>query len=183
MTERPVARDERITAATLELLRTKGPKAVTVEAVAALSGVAKTTIYRRYSNRGEMLTASLSSLAEPEPPADTATLPTVTRWVAEQSRLAIDTSIGTGGVAALLTDEDPEFTTLIRSLLVEQRRRLSETLRRALEAEQPRSELDVETLLDMIVGAYLAESARSGSIRDDWNERVLSVIDAALERR
>jgi hypothetical protein len=28
----------------------------------------------------------------------------------------------------------------------------------------------------MIVGAYLAEIARSGSVRDDWSERVLSVI-------
>ena len=44
----PVPRDERITAAALDLLRTKGPKAVTVEAVAARAGVTKTTIYRRY---------------------------------------------------------------------------------------------------------------------------------------
>ncbi|NKY32232.1 TetR/AcrR family transcriptional regulator [Nocardia speluncae] len=180
MSDASGARDERITAATLELLRTKGPRAVTVEAVAALSGVAKTTIYRRYSNRRDMLTASLSSVAEPEPLADTATLPIVTQWVAEQSRYVIDASIGAGGLAALLTDEDPEFTTLIRALLVEHRRRLAEALSRALTAERPRSELDVETVLDMIVGAYLAENARSGTARDDWTERVLSVIDAAL---
>ena len=127
-----------------------------------------------------MLTASLSSVAEPEPLADTATLPIVTQWVAEQSRYVIDASIGAGGLAALLTDEDPEFTTLIRALLVEHRRRLAEALSRALTAERPRSELDVETVLDMIVGAYLAENARSGTARDDWTERVLSVIDAAL---
>jgi hypothetical protein len=30
----------------------------------------------------------------------------------------------------------------------------------------------------MIVGSYLAEIARSGSVRDDWSERVLSVITA-----
>ena len=35
MSDASGARDERITAATLELLRTKGPRAVTVEAVAA----------------------------------------------------------------------------------------------------------------------------------------------------
>ncbi|MFI6314019.1 TetR family transcriptional regulator [Nocardia fusca] len=43
MAEAPAPRDERITAATWELLRAKGPKAVTVEAVAAPSGVAKTS--------------------------------------------------------------------------------------------------------------------------------------------
>ncbi|GGK90605.1 TetR/AcrR family transcriptional regulator [Nocardia jinanensis] len=178
MTEAPAPRDERITAATLELLRAKGPKAVTVEAVAALSGVAKTTIYRRYSNRGDMLTSSLRSIAEPEPLPDTAGLPTVLRWVVEQSLHVVDASIGAGGVAALLTDDDPEFTTLIRSLLVQHRRRLAEALSGALAAKTPRSDLDIETFLDMIVGAYLAETARSGSVRDDWSERVLSVVDA-----
>lgn len=176
MADEPVPRDELITTATLELLRAKGPRAVTIEAVAALSGVAKTTIYRRYSNRGEMLTASLSSVAEPEPPADTATLSKVVQWVVEQSLHVVESSIGAGGVAALLTDDDPEFTTLIRSLLVHHRRHLSTVLRRALDAESPRSGLDVETLLDMIVGAYLAEIARSGGVRPEWSERVLSIL-------
>ena len=59
MPRNPVPRDERITAAALELLRAKGPKAVTVEAVAARADVAKTTIYRRYRDRQEMLAAAL----------------------------------------------------------------------------------------------------------------------------
>ncbi|WP_459546110.1 TetR/AcrR family transcriptional regulator [Nocardia sp. X0981] len=176
MNDEQAPRDRRITDATLELLRAKGPRAVTIEAVAALSGVAKTTIYRRYSNRGEMLTASLRSVAEPELPADTATLPVVVRWVVEQSFRVVEASIGAGGVAALLTDDDPEFTTLIRSLLVQHRRHLSEALRRTLDAESPRPGLDVETLMDMIVGAYLAEIARSGSVRPEWSERILSAL-------
>lgn len=137
---------------------------------------AKITIYRRYSNRGEMLAASLSSVAEPESPADTAILSKVVQWVVEQSLHVVESSIGAGGVAALLADDDPEFTTLIRSLLVQHRRHLSTALRRALDAESPRSGLDVETLLDMIVGAYLAEVARSGSVRPGWSERVVSIL-------
>ena len=39
--------DDGIADATLALLRTKGPRSVTVEAVAERSGIAKTTIYRR----------------------------------------------------------------------------------------------------------------------------------------
>ena len=60
MAPNPASRDQRITAAALELLRTKGPKAVTVEAVAARADVAKTTIYRRYRDRQQMLTAALA---------------------------------------------------------------------------------------------------------------------------
>ena len=53
--------DAKIAAATLEVLRTRGPRAVTVEAVTAHSGIAKTTIYRRYSDRRDMLAAALAN--------------------------------------------------------------------------------------------------------------------------
>ena len=68
MTEQRSSRDQRISAAALDLLRTKGPAAVTVEAVVARSGVAKTTIYRRYRNRNDMLTAALASITQPPSP-------------------------------------------------------------------------------------------------------------------
>jgi AcrR family transcriptional regulator len=41
--------------AATDLLLERGPQAVTIEAVAARSKVAKTTIYRRWSGRGELL--------------------------------------------------------------------------------------------------------------------------------
>ena len=59
--------DDGIADAALALLRTKGPRSVTVEAVAARSGIAKTTIYRRYRDRRDMLSAALSRVTTPEP--------------------------------------------------------------------------------------------------------------------
>ena len=47
---RTVSTDKKITAATLALLREGGPQRVSIEAVSAASGVAKTSIYRRYAN-------------------------------------------------------------------------------------------------------------------------------------
>ncbi|WP_254707578.1 TetR/AcrR family transcriptional regulator [Rhodococcus pyridinivorans] len=47
--------EQRIADTVLLLLRTKGPKAVTIEAVANVAGMARTTIYRRYRDRSEML--------------------------------------------------------------------------------------------------------------------------------
>ena len=112
MPRNPVPRDERITAAALELLRAKGPKAVTVEAVAARADVAKTTIYRRYRDRQEMLAAALTSLTQPPPPPDTSAAAPILEWLIDQCHDAIEEGIGVGGVAALLTDEDPAFTKL-----------------------------------------------------------------------
>jgi AcrR family transcriptional regulator len=175
----PLQRDEAITAAVIELLRTKGPKAVNVEAVAAQAGVAKTTIYRRYRDREDMIAAALTSLASPPPP-DTSSLQPMLLWVVEQSFNAIESGIGLGGVAALLTDEDSRFTALIRALLVEHRAALAAVVENAAAAGQLRADLDVDTVLDCIVGAYLAERARSGKVQSGWAQRILRALWPAV---
>lgn len=49
------ATDEKISSAVRRILKASGPEAVTMEAVSGDSGVAKTTLYRRYDNRFAML--------------------------------------------------------------------------------------------------------------------------------
>lgn len=71
-------RSEAAHAATLraatELLLERGPHAVTIEAVATRAGVAKTTIYRRWSGRGALLIDVLRQfplgLTSPDPALD-----------------------------------------------------------------------------------------------------------------
>lgn len=172
----PHRRDAMISAAVLELLRTKGPSSVNVEAVAARAGVAKTTIYRRYRNREEMTAAALSSLTSPPPPPDRSSPQALLQWLIEQSVNAIELGIGVGGVAALLTDEDATFTELIRALLVEHRAALTTEIEIAAERGDLRDGLDIETLLDCIVGAYLAERARRGNVEPGWAQRVLASL-------
>jgi AcrR family transcriptional regulator len=179
----PHRRDAMITAAVLDLLRTKGPRAVNVEAVAAHAGVAKTTIYRRYRDREEMTAAALSSLTSPPPPPDESAPQPVLQWLIEQSVNAVEAGIGVGGVAALLTDDDPAFTELIRALLVEHRAALTNEIANAAERADLRDDLDVETLLDCIVGAYLAERARRGTVEPGWTHRVLQTLWPAFTRQ
>lgn len=169
----PHRRDAMILAAVLDLLRTKGPSAVNVEAVAARAGVAKTTIYRRYRNREEMTAAALSSLTSPPPPPDQSSPQAILQWLIEQSVNAIEAGIGVGGVAALLTDEDTTFTELIRALLVEHRAALATEIDNAAGPAQLRDDLDIDTLLDCIVGAYIAQRARRGVVEPGWAQRIL----------
>ncbi|MCI7552153.1 MAG: helix-turn-helix domain containing protein [Actinomycetaceae bacterium] len=56
--KRKQASDKKILYATMELIQAGGVENVTVEEVAALSGVAKTTIYRRFKNRYELIAAA-----------------------------------------------------------------------------------------------------------------------------
>jgi AcrR family transcriptional regulator len=108
--------DDGIAESTLYLLRTGGPRAVTVEAVTARSGIAKTTIYRRYRHRQDMLVAALSRLISPEPLSLRAGTPKRFHWTNRQAVAAVDNGIGFGGFASLLTEYDPEFSTLFRQI-------------------------------------------------------------------
>ena len=66
---------ERVTAATLAELSRVGYEAMRVEDVAALSGVNKTTIYRRWPTKAELLASAINAAAEKRsPPIDTGTL-------------------------------------------------------------------------------------------------------------
>jgi AcrR family transcriptional regulator len=172
--------DDRIAESTLHLLRTGGPRSVTVEAVTATSGVAKTTIYRRYKNRRDVLSAALSRLASPAPPDPQAEPADRMRWLIARAVETIEQGVGLGGVAAMLTDDDPEFKALFRQILVEQRRHLASAIDAWKADGSIRADVDSATLIDAIVGAYIAEHARSDTVADDWEERFFTLFWSAV---
>ena len=175
--------DARIFAATLELLRNRGPLAVSVEAVAAASGVAKTTIYRRYENRDELLRASVRSAATAvDIPQDLTTKDTL-RWVLRHARDTIEHVVGRGTVAAVLANEDPAFTSLLLEMIRNTTRPFRENLReRTLSGELPRG-LDIELAMSVLLGAVVAELIRGRVTDDAWVESVLDLLWPAFEVR
>lgn len=164
--------EEAIAASTLRLLRAGGPRSVTVEAVTADSGVAKTTIYRRHRDRRDMLSAALSRLTSTEPLSTSADAPQRLQWTIRHAVATVDEGIGFGGLASLLSEEDPEFSALFRKILVAQRKKLVAVIDGGKADGTFRADLDAETLLDAIVGAYIAERARRGRVGKDWEDRM-----------
>ena len=168
--------DDGITDATLHLLRTGGPRSVTVQAVAERSGIAKTTIYRRYRDRRDMLSAALAGMASLAPLDPQATAPDRLRWLIGQAVTTVDGGIGFGGLAALLTDDDPEFTAVFRQILAHQRAELTSVIDAGKKDGSIRADTDGETLIDAIVGAYIAERARTGSVAEAWETRLFDLF-------
>ncbi|CAN5263714.1 TetR/AcrR family transcriptional regulator C-terminal ligand-binding domain-containing protein [soil metagenome] len=165
-----------ILASTLDILRTKGPAAVNIEAVAAASGIAKTTIYRRYENRDALLEAAiLSVVVNPVPPADTAYIEQL-RWVIRQSRDGVENILGMGGVSAILAGQDRQFMDLIRGMLVPWIELVRNLLVSGVEAGELRPDVDVDVALNFILGSSLGEFIRVGTVSDDWSERVLAMV-------
>ncbi|WP_370654961.1 TetR/AcrR family transcriptional regulator C-terminal ligand-binding domain-containing protein [Prescottella sp. R16] len=129
-----------------------------------------------------MLTAALAPLATPlqAPPAPDARQRL--HWVIEQAIASVEHGIGFGGMAALLTDEDVEFSRLFRSILASYRRQVSAVIDDAKNAGDFRADLDNDILVDAIVGAYVAERARLGDMADR-DRRLFEAFWPTVENR
>ncbi|CAG7637991.1 TetR family transcriptional regulator [Rhodococcus opacus] len=143
--------------------------------------MARTTSYRRYRDRDEMLTAVLEPIAQPTPPAPQADPDQDMQWVVERSRRAVDHGIGRDGLAALV-DQCRQSTVpdaVSRGLPAccgccwcGTAAPLAEVIAHHQARGDMPVDLEVQTFLDCVVGAYLAEQPRSGHVTTDWTDRV-----------
>jgi len=173
---RSPAVDGRIEASALAILRSRGPQAVTIEAVAAESGVAKTTIYRRFDNREDLLRAVVSSATRVVDIPDGLTAYETLHWYLGEARSTIEFIVGRGAVAAIIVDDDPQFTKLLLELVRMRSKPLRETLRERAANGELRADLDIELLISVLLGTFVAESIRGRIAQDGWADEVLHLL-------
>ncbi|PVG81465.1 TetR family transcriptional regulator [Nocardioides gansuensis] len=172
--------DRRIHEAALRLLRTGGPAAVTVEAVAAESGVAKTTIYRRYADREAVLRAALEvAISAPEEPLGNTPREKI-RWALDQTWHQMAEVLGRGGVSAIVGNTQPGFTKLFRSVLTPYTGALVDLIRADMAAGELRRDLDPDTVVSLLIGAYLGELVRRGRVDKGFSERCVDLMWVAM---
>ena len=168
--------DERITAAAYELLRHGGPQAVNIDAVANASGVARTTVYRRYSCREQLLARILDEMVEePFDPPDES-LEGQLHWALERARTLLEEGLGRGGTAAVLADTDPEFTESLQRRMHHALTALKDEIAAGVEAGRLGVDVDPDALVGAVFGAYLAEVLQFGSPRRGWEDRTVALL-------
>ena len=168
--------DHRLESAVLALLREGGPAAVTVEGVAARSGVAKTSIYRRHANRSELLTTVLSNaIGVPQVP-DEGTVRDKIRFALGQAWRQMGDILGPGGLAAIVGNSDPEFTDLFRAALKPYADTLVKRIRKDSREGLLRPDLDADGIVSLMIGAYLGELVRRGRVAPGWLDRSMEMI-------
>ena len=168
--------DSRIHTAALEILRSRGPAAVSVESVAAASGVAKTTIYRRYDNREVLLAAAVESATRPISVPDDLQARDTIRWVLQHARDRIDVVIGRGTLAAIVSGDEPHLTALLLGLVRASLDPLRAKLHEHVDRGELRADLDVELAITVIMGAVISEVIRGRATDDAWVENVLVLL-------
>lgn len=151
---RTVRSRQRAIDSALELLREHGVRGVTIEAVAAHSGIAKTTLYRQFADRDELFFAAIESMK----PGDTievhrGVVADVERWLLTFAR-ALQTDHFAPMIPAII--EVGERSERGRQLAAEfgERRRASLTarLRTAVADGELPPRFDIETAVSQLVG-------------------------------
>jgi AcrR family transcriptional regulator len=146
--------DDAILRSTLELAERHGYRGVSIEGVSAHSGVAKQTIYRRYSNKGLLfLDALIAFAAEQLPVPDTGTLQ---GDLAELLGATFTAQQGASGVLnqalAIEALQDDVFAEQLWERLIDQRRQV---VRDLIARARDRGEVhhpDDEFLVDLVFG-------------------------------
>lgn len=141
-------------AAAVAILREEGGPGLTIEAVAARSGVAKSTIYRQFEDREALHLAAVQSVACQVPIACTTDL------VDDLVRFctAVDGLLRRGDFGALLPTalDGAERSTLLSDMVhevgVQRRRLLQERLHTAQATGQLSAAADVDVLISQLVG-------------------------------
>ena len=147
--------EQAILDATLRMLGTQGVAGTTIEGVAADAGVGKTTIYRRWPNKHDLILAAISDIVPPGDPPDTGTMAGDMAALAETQRRRLSGSGLSGIVPRVLAESmgDPELHQDYVERVVEPfRAMLRLFIERGIDRGELRPDLEVEPLVDLLHG-------------------------------
>ena len=178
--------DEAILGSTILLLGEHGVRGLSIEAVAAAAGVGKTTIYRRWATKEDLVLAALARLRPPGPPPDTGSLAGDLKAFRDgQAKRLAGTNI-VQVVPRVLAEAmgDPAFhRRVMESLVIPIRGLLAEMVERAVARGDLAADADVEMAVDLIHSALvysLLTTAGSLAASRDIPARYASLVETAF---
>ena len=161
------------------LLRELGYDRLTIDAVAREAGVARTTVYRRYKDKADLVSAAIETLRVP-----------IKRSVSGDVRRdliahvdGVRRNYGVSLAGTLLMEEpyNPQLLELFRRRMVTpQRQILAESIRDGIEHGQIRADVDIERVLDLLLGAFFAAVFAKGRPGPDWPEQIVGALWPAI---
>ena len=170
--------DRKIMQATLEIVISKGVAAVTIEEVARRSGVAKTTIYRRYRNADDLLHRIQLQVAGLPDFGDLQPSRSGLQTMLERIQSCFDSEIGLKAVGVVLSTDNDSLKTIADQMVSPAEQRFAAFIERGVTSEIFRHGLDVKFLFSTILGSMLTSKAlRKDSDSDiPWSERMTALI-------
>lgn len=175
--------DAAIVSSTLAVIVDRGVEGFSVEEVASRASVGKATIYRRYSDRNELINSALETLNDDLPAIDErqsceTTLVDMLEWVRTSK------SSGAELVPRLFAQarSNPELFALCHQrVIVPRMARVEEAIRLGVERGELSPEVDVEMTASMLVSPVIMHTLLNGSGRGSGRRVFVSrLVEQAL---
>jgi len=176
---RDEAIDEAVLDAAVALLLETDISSFTLLEVANRAGVPKSTVYRRWSSRREMLIAALQAALRPKlVPPDLGNLRADLIESMKLQMANFDTDGRPLSRIAMEVNDDPELSAIVTDAIAKRRRGFYPVLQRAIARGELRPDIDFDVVLDFIFGPIVSVmTARRTDVRPDIAERF---VDQAL---
>jgi AcrR family transcriptional regulator len=174
--------DQAILDATLALFADRGYDGLTIEAVADKAGVAKSTIYRRYTDKAELLLAAIecSTGAKTAPPDTGSLRDDLFEIACNLRRMLTTTDVGKTLPSTLAAmARHPGLARAHRKFTARRRRTSIDAVARGIERGEVAPDTDPDLLVDMIAGPIFYRTLVTGAALDDVV--LAALVDAAIE--
>lgn len=178
---RSAAADQAILDATIDLFADLGFEGVSIEAVAERAGVAKSTVYRRYPTKIDLIMASWQGCGpDLEAPIDTGAIDSDLLAAAHRLRSVFTESRKGKAVPAALSAAArfPEFAEAHHAFLGERRAPILATVTGAVARGELRADTDPELLIDLVTGPIFYRAFNSGGTLTD--DDLVAIVTHAL---
>ncbi|MBV9001959.1 MAG: TetR/AcrR family transcriptional regulator [Solirubrobacterales bacterium] len=174
--------DRLILETTHRLLREQGYDRLRMDAVAREAGVARTTIYRRYKDKADLVSAAIKTLRTPV--KRSATGDARDDLIAHLDSVRRNYGISLAGTLLMEEPYNPALLELFRERMVTpQRRFVAETIQEGIARGEIRPDVDVERVLDLLLGSFFAAVFASGRPGPDWPEAIIDALWPSLAAR
>jgi AcrR family transcriptional regulator len=172
--------------ATLAEITEKGLGAATMEAIATRAGVGKATIYRRWANKDDLFYFVAAQVVDVHEPADTGDLRKDLLSVIVPQAEFLHTGLPVAVLMPTFIAEaarDENIRQLLNKLVDDRRAAAVDAFRRARQRGELRRGVDIETIVDMISGAFSYRWLLRGEpVTTAWARKVLdTALVAALK--
>jgi AcrR family transcriptional regulator len=147
-----------ILAATLALLSEVGFESMSIEAIATRAAVGKSTIYRRYKSKEELVADAIETIHEEIAIPDTGSLPTDIDALIEQAAQTTLTPLGRQSVAMIISSaaSNPQFAQLYWTKYLQPRRdAFAVVVERSQYRNEVKTDLDPHLLFDTMSAIML----------------------------
>jgi AcrR family transcriptional regulator len=177
--------ERRILDVTLRHLAEEGYTRMSLDDIAIAAGVSKPTIYRRWPGKADLATAALRTIQLAEPAVHTGTSAGDLTATLENFSRSLLRPNGMSLIGTVLAEEGhtPELLALFRERIVAPRRqRIKAILRRAKKQGELRPGVNLDTAVNMLVGAFYARYLANAAVPRTFPRELVNILWQGIAR-